>query len=564
MDPFAGISWLSKALRPSGGGAPELPKPASEEEPSFDHVLARTTSTPPDARHGALPPGNKPAALPLATTEISNTVRRGLVQSMTANAPAPAPRLAQRANQSSKSSRPPNDRQPLSESKAQSNDQKTVSGVPARNAAAGDSDEKANDANNPGSRQDAGQPDSDGKSTADSARDSAANNSTDESDKANSQSESAQAALALTATAGATMPVIARQAASPVGVRAAQGVATASKPDDRQAGSAESGARQAGARGEKNPSAQETSADANARSQTDVSQDSPTAGSSSQKSAADQSEGGAVGPAGGAKQPATDAAQTVASDSRAGPAGSPANPDPPDGTSAAQYGLAMKKAEKMAKDAGSAEQELPGVTVLAAQTQSACSKDLATSAATPGIHDAPAVGAVSAPRGASAEAAPSPASNDSTQSDARLRTAERTHDLVALHAMRLRDSGVDSMRVVLKPAAGIQLSLELTSRDGSIEARATLNRGDYQYFSRHWPELQQKLEPRGVQLAPLGRGENVAGDTSGFKQPRQQAREEDPAAAGAFAEFAVASAMTESPATRAVRTAAHHGWETWA
>ena len=183
----------------------------------------------------------------------------------------------------------------------------------------------------------------------------------------------------------------------------------------------------------------------------------------------------------------------------------------------------------------------------------------------PGGHDAAAVGAVSAPQGTSEQSAPVSAANDSSQlSDARLRAAERTHDLVALHAMRLRDSSMDTLRIVVKPSAGVQLSLELTSRGGNIEARATLNRGDYQFFNQCWPDLQQRLEARGVQLAPLARGETPTGDTGGFKQPRQQSREKDTAAAGAFAEFALASAMTESPATRAVRTAAHRGWETWA
>ena len=85
-----------------------------------------------------------------------------------------------------------------------------------------------------------------------------------------------------------------------------------------------------------------------------------------------------------------------------------------------------------------------------------------------------------------------------------MRAVERTHDMMALHAMRLVESNSDSLSVVIKPAVGTELSLELRQRNGGVEAQATLTRGDHQFLSQHWPELQQRLEQRGIKLAPLG------------------------------------------------------------
>src|SRR5262249_55189502 len=88
--------------------------------------------------------------------------------------------------------------------------------------------------------------------------------------------------------------------------------------------------------------------------------------------------------------------------------------------------------------------------------------------------------------------------------DARLRAADRTHDMVVLHAMRLVESKSDSLSVVIKPTAGTELSLELHLNSEGIHAQATVTRGDHQFLSQHWAELQHRLEQRGVKLAPLG------------------------------------------------------------
>jgi hypothetical protein len=140
------------------------------------------------------------------------------------------------------------------------------------------------------------------------------------------------------------------------------------------------------------------------------------------------------------------------------------------------------------------------------------------------------------------------------------RALERTHDMIALHGLRLLEIKSDSLQLVIKPGAGIQLSLELRQRGDGIEAQAILQQGDFNQLNEHWAELQQRLEQRGIRLAPLTGDENVApfGGNDQFQQQQQQrpSREQDPLAAGAFAEFA----MIAPPAS----AASQRGWQTWA
>ena len=147
--------------------------------------------------------------------------------------------------------------------------------------------------------------------------------------------------------------------------------------------------------------------------------------------------------------------------------------------------------------------------------------------------------------------------------DARMRNLERTHDMVALHAVRLVQAQTDTLSVVIKPGAGTELSLELRQRDGGIEAQATLSRGDFQLMNQHWSELQQRLEQRGIKLAPLGGEAGFSTDSGGNFQQQQDpsSRELEAQKASAFAEFALASRAIGATARLAVGIG---GWESWA
>jgi hypothetical protein len=97
---------------------------------------------------------------------------------------------------------------------------------------------------------------------------------------------------------------------------------------------------------------------------------------------------------------------------------------------------------------------------------------------------------------------------------------QRTQELVSLQVMRLHESGADEMRVVIIPDAGLQLSLHLQQRGGGVEVQAVLDRGNFGLLNRHWPELQQQLELRGVRVAPLANAEpSFGGGSEGFRQP---------------------------------------------
>jgi hypothetical protein len=150
--------------------------------------------------------------------------------------------------------------------------------------------------------------------------------------------------------------------------------------------------------------------------------------------------------------------------------------------------------------------------------------------------------------------------------DLRTRALERTHDMIAMQTVRLVDAKLDSLHVVIKPGAGLQLSLELRQHGGVIDAQAVLQRGDFGPLNQHWPELQQRLEQRGVQLAPLANGVNTAANFggSGFQSSPHEFNPPDPLEASAFAEFALAGPAALSSIPALATAGIPNGWQTWA
>jgi hypothetical protein len=234
------------------------------------------------------------------------------------------------------------------------------------------------------------------------------------------------------------------------------------------------------------------------------------------------------------------------------------------GTPSAKQDVTMKKAEKMQKVAGSAEQDLPGNTATGSEelpkgqkiSEKAASHGEKADSATIELPTRVST-SIEQPSATITSAAPASANFDS-------RVLERTHDIVALHAMRLTDTGAESLHVVVKPGAGVQISLELRQSARGIEVRAELHKGDYDQLNQHWPDLQQRLEARGVRVSSLTPSENYTGAGHHFNQSKQQSSQQESLHAGAFAEFALSGSMTEAPAARAARASAYRGWETWA
>jgi hypothetical protein len=147
-------------------------------------------------------------------------------------------------------------------------------------------------------------------------------------------------------------------------------------------------------------------------------------------------------------------------------------------------------------------------------------------------------------------------------SDTRMRALDRANDMVALHSMRLIESKTDVLSVMIKPAVGTELSLELRQHANGVEARAALVRGDHEFLSQHWSELQQRLEQRGIKLGPLGGDAfGAANDQGQFQKPHFSQDEDDAQQASAFAEFA---ATGQGGGATARLAAIHDGWESWA
>ena len=244
----------------------------------------------------------------------------------------------------------------------------------------------------------------------------------------------------------------------------------------------------------------------------------------------------------------------------------PAAPET-DGTFVANMAVSMNKADKMNKVAGSdakAEKVLPGGDALPgtgmnspmAESSPRLSSQVEQILVT-GAPTAQSTGPVAATTTTAVAAMP--------VIDLGSRALERTHDMVALHALRLLDSNQDSLRVVIKPGAGLQMSLEMRQHGDAIDARMTLQRGDFSPLSRHWPELQQRLEQRGIRLATPTGGDNSAADrgAGGFQSPREYTPS-DPEAATAFAAFTLAGPVSTPPAPALAAAVPRHGWETWA
>ena len=85
------------------------------------------------------------------------------------------------------------------------------------------------------------------------------------------------------------------------------------------------------------------------------------------------------------------------------------------------------------------------------------------------------------------------------------RSITRLSDQLSGEVVLLQRLRTTSMTAVLRPDAGSELRVDLRRRDGRVEIRATLERGDAQAIAEGWPELQQQLRAQGVHLLPLER-----------------------------------------------------------
>jgi hypothetical protein len=235
-----------------------------------------------------------------------------------------------------------------------------------------------------------------------------------------------------------------------------------------------------------------------------------------------------------------------------------------DGTGVAQQDITVKMATKMTNFSEATGQKLPVAPVPMPATGENLPRKAAWSSRT--FTPVAAIGAEISATAAAVKTA-SPETLDLSQpAPAGTPLLERTQGMMTLQAVRLRESGTDELRVVIKPDTGTQLSLNLRQRDGVVEVQAVLDRGNFDQLSRHWPELQQQLEARGVRVAPLSSAENnFGGGSEGFRQPTPPHGQP----AGDDAELAkmpvkLVPGLPTATATASASTSLARNWETWA
>jgi hypothetical protein len=104
-----------------------------------------------------------------------------------------------------------------------------------------------------------------------------------------------------------------------------------------------------------------------------------------------------------------------------------------------------------------------------------------------------------------AEATPASASPASPEASASRQVNQRLQDLLTGEAVLFQRLRNGSMTAVLRPEPGSELRVELRRRQGGVEIRATVERGDSRAIADGWQELQQQLRGQGIVLHALER-----------------------------------------------------------
>ena len=89
------------------------------------------------------------------------------------------------------------------------------------------------------------------------------------------------------------------------------------------------------------------------------------------------------------------------------------------------------------------------------------------------------------------------------------RSVGRLAEQLSGEAILMQRLRAGAMTAVLKPDAHSELRVDLRRRDGRLEIRAMLERGDSQAIAEGWPDLQRQLGSQGVHLLPIERSPNL-------------------------------------------------------
>jgi hypothetical protein len=156
--------------------------------------------------------------------------------------------------------------------------------------------------------------------------------------------------------------------------------------------------------------------------------------------------------------------------------------------------------------------------------------------------------------------APSPARASEESTSPASAQMGRLEQFITSEAVHLREKGATSVGVALKVDAQTQLFLQLTNKDGQLQASLRCERGDFYALDSQWAQLQQALARQNVQLLPQANG---AGASANFHQPAEHRPRQLPQTPqeGLVPNSVVEKTQTRNPKPQ---SRARPRWESWA
>jgi hypothetical protein len=252
----------------------------------------------------------------------------------------------------------------------------------------------------------------------------------------------------------------------------------------------------------------------------------------------------------------------------------------PDGTTAALGNQRMKSAAEKNKIAGSTLQNLPSATTGGDTSVEAGGKLQGQGMPRPSARkqgDAELQPVINFEgKSATAQAdVPQVHSGQGVQAPDRTAQLERTAELVTREVVMVKQSGISSLAVSLKPDPHTELFLQLTNHDGQLQASLRCERGDVSGLASQWGQLQESLARHNVQLLPLEdrsgqRPHNFVPQHAPLagrdfnQQPSSQNPQHQSRELPVEAPIAARSPKPGAAQKTANKTSARQGWESWA
>ena len=151
----------------------------------------------------------------------------------------------------------------------------------------------------------------------------------------------------------------------------------------------------------------------------------------------------------------------------------------------------------------------------------------------------------------------------------------RLVETIRTEVSSLRQRGETTMTVVLRPDSGTQISVDVSiARDGTVQAQARCERGDFNSLSAQWPQLQQSLAAHGIRIADLSnqnfsqqQNHSGAQNFQGFERGQNSAQREQREVLNFEEQFNASrgkAGATKSQSQPAAVAPSPRYWQSWA